>query len=70
MIVKQSQIIFFFFFFHWLKDVDEKLKHEIDFFMKNNRSLAEDKIKNEMKQWLSKYKHGKNIHKHHIQENE
>ena len=51
MIVKQSQIIFFFFFFfHWLKDIDEKLKHEIDFFMKNNRSLAEDKIKNEMKQ--------------------
>ena len=46
------------------------LKHEIDFFMKNNRSLPEDKIKNQMKQWLSKYKHGNNIHKHHIQENE
>ena len=50
MIVKKSQIIFFFFFFHWFKDADENLEHEIDFFMKNNRALAEDKIKNQMKQ--------------------
>ena len=47
MIVKKSQIVFF---FHWFNDVDEMLKREIDFFMKNNRSLPEDEIKNQMKQ--------------------
>ena len=47
MIVKRSQNIFF---FDWLKDVDENLKHKIDIFMKINRSLAENKIKSEMKQ--------------------
>ena len=37
---------------------------EIEFIIKNNRSLAENKIKNEIKQLLLKYKHGNNIYEH------
>ena len=33
--------------FDWPKYVDENLKHEIEFIMKNNESLAENKIKND-----------------------
>ena len=56
--------------FHLPKDVDENLKHEIEFIIKNNESLAENKIKNEMEQLLSKYKHENNIHEHRKQQNE
>ena len=32
--------------------------------LKINESLAENKLKNEIEQILSKYKHGNNIHEH------
>ena len=32
-------------FFYWVKNVDENLKHEIEFIIKSNGSLAENKIK-------------------------
>ena len=35
----------FYFDCDWSKDVDENLKHEIEFIIKNNESLAENKIK-------------------------
>ena len=44
--------------FDWPKNADENLKHII----KSNESLAENKIKNEIEQLFSKYKHGNNIH--------
>ena len=50
--------------FNWPKYVDENLKHEIEFIIKSNESLAENKIKNEIEQSLSKYKNGNNIHEH------
>ena len=40
----------FYFYFDWPKDVDENLKHEIEFIIKNNESLAENIIKNKIKQ--------------------
>ena len=45
------------------------LKHEIEYIIKINESLAENKMKNETKQ-LSKYKHGNNIDEHGKQQNE
>ena len=54
----------FCFNFDWLKDVDENLKHEIEFIIKINESFAENKIKNEIEQSLLKYRHGSNIHEH------
>ena len=51
-------------------DVDENLKNEIEFIIKSNESLAENKIKNEIEQLLFKYKHGNNIHEHGKQQNE
>ena len=36
------------------KDVDDNLKHEIEFAIKSNESLAENKIKKEMEQLLLK----------------
>ena len=38
------------------------MKHDIEFIMKSNKSLVENKIKNEIDQPLLKYKHGNNIH--------
>ena len=35
----------FYFDFDWPKDVDENLKHEIEFIVKSNESLAENKLK-------------------------
>ena len=32
----------------WSKDVHENLKHEIQFIVKSNESLADNKIKNEI----------------------
>ena len=52
----------FYIHFDWPKNVDENLKHKIKFIIKSNESLAENKIKNETEQLLSKYKHGNNIH--------
>ena len=52
------------------KNVDENLKHEIDFIIKNNESLAENKIKNEIEQLLLKYKRASNIHERGKQQNE
>ena len=43
------------------KDVDENLKCEIEFIIKNNESLAEIIIKSKIEQLLLKYKHGNNI---------
>ena len=46
----------FYFNFHWPKDVDENLKHEIGFIRKSNKSLPENKIKNKVEQLLLKDK--------------
>ena len=53
-----------YFNFHWPKDFDENLKHEIEFVIKINESLAVIKIKLETEQLLLKYKNGNNIHEH------
>ena len=45
--------------FNWSKG---NSKHKIEVIIKVNESLAENKIKNEIEQLLSKYKHGNNIH--------
>ena len=50
--------------FDWPKDVDEKLKNEVEFIIKSNEFFAENKIKNEIEQLLLKYNYGKNIHEH------
>ena len=46
----------FCFNFDWPKDVDENMKHETEFIIKNNQSLAENKIKNEIEQKKRKKK--------------
>ena len=38
----------FYFDFDWPKDVDENLKHETEFIIKSNESLAASKIKNKI----------------------
>ena len=60
----------FCFDFDWPKDIDENLKDEIEFIIKSNESLAENKIKSEIEQLLVKYKHGNNIHENGQQQNE
>ena len=40
------------------------MKHETEFIIKSNESLAENGIKKEIEQLLSKYKYGNNIHEH------
>ena len=52
------------------KDVDENLKRETEYIIKSNEFLAENKMKNEIKQILLKYKQGNNIHEHGKQQNE
>ena len=52
------------FHFDLPKDVGNNLKHEIYFITKHNELFPEHKIKNEIRQLLSKYKHGSNIHEH------
>ena len=54
----------------WPIVVDENVKHEIEFMIKNNESLAKNKIRNDIEQLLLKYKHGNSIHKHGKQQNE
>ena len=53
-------------------DVDENLNHEIEFIIRSNEGLAENKMKNEIQQLSLKYKHRNNIHahKHRNQQNE
>ena len=51
------------------KDVDESLKHEIEFTIKSNESLAENKIKKETEQLLLKQKHRNKVHEHGKQQN-
>ena len=41
----------FYFDFDWPKDVDENLKHETEFTIKNYKSLTENKIKDEMEKY-------------------
>ena len=59
----------FYFSFEWPKDVDKNLRRKIEFIIKGNEYLAENKIKNEIEQLLSKYKHGNNIDEHGKQQN-
>ena len=59
----------FLFNFDQSKYVDENLKHEIEFIIKSNESLAENKIKNKIEQLL-KYNHGNNIYEHGKQQSE
>ena len=59
----------FYFDFDQPKDVDQNLKHKTEFIIKSNESLAENKIKSETEQLLSKYKNGNKIHQHEKQLN-
>ena len=52
------------------KDVDENVKHEIEFTIKSNKYLAEKKTGSEIEQLLLQYKHGNDIHEHGKQQNE
>ena len=52
----------FCFRFDFPKDLDEKLRCEIEFIIKGNESLAGNKIKNEVEQLLLKYKDGHNTY--------
>ena len=54
----------------WPKHDDENLKHEIEFIIKSNESLAENKITTSIEQLLLKYKHGNNIREHGKQQSE
>ena len=56
--------------FDWPKNTDGNLKHDVEFHMKSNESLAEHKIKNETERFVLKYKHGNNIYEHRKQKNE
>ena len=55
--------------FDYSKYVDDTLKHSIEFIIKSNESLAQNKIKNKIKQLLLTYKTGNNIHEHGKQQN-
>ena len=52
----------FYFGFDLPKDIDQNLKHKIEFFIKSNESLARNKIKNEIEQLMLKYKDENDIH--------
>ena len=41
----------FYFYFDWPKDVDENLKHKIEFIIKSNESFVESKMKNEIEHY-------------------
>ena len=59
----------FCFNFDWPNNVHKNFKHEIEFIIKSNESLAENKIKNEIEQLLLRQKHGNNIPEHGKQQN-
>ena len=67
-VIREPKTLYF--DFDWPENVDENLKHEIEFIRKSNQFLAENKIKNEIEQLLSKYKHGNNIHEQRKQQKE
>ena len=67
-VIKDSKT--FYFNFAWPKDVDENLKLEIEYIIKSNESLPENKIKNKIEQLFSKFEHGNNTHEHGKQQNE
>ena len=46
------------------------MNHEIEFIIKSNESLAENKIKNEIEQLMLKYKHGNNMNMENSKKNE
>ena len=52
------------------KDVDDYLKHKIEFAIKINESLPQNKIKNVTEQSLLKNKHGNNIYEYRKKLNE
>ena len=60
----------FCFDFDWPKDVDENLKLEIEFIIKRNESLVENKIKREIEKLLLKWTNRNNIYEHEKQQNE
>ena len=60
----------FYFDFDCPKDANKNLKHEIEFIIKSNESSTENKIKDETKQLLLKYKHGSDINEHGKQQKE
>ena len=49
------------------KSFDKNLKHEIEFIIKSNESLAENKAKNKIEQYCP---NRKDIHEHEKQQNE
>ena len=63
-VIRDPKLIFD---FDWPKDVHKNL---IDFIIKSNESLPENKIKNKIEQLLSRYKHRNYIHEHEKQQNE
>ena len=69
MIVKRDPKTFCF-NFDFPRNVDENSMNEIEFIIKSNESLAENKIKNDIEQLLLKYKNENNIHKHKKQLNQ
>ena len=54
----------FCFNFDCQNDVDKDLKHEIEFIIKSNEPLAENKIKSKIEQLLLTYKNGNKICEH------
>ena len=60
----------FCFNFDWPKDVDENLKHAVEFIIKSNESLADNIIKNKIAQLLLKYQHGNSIYEYGKQQKE
>ena len=63
-VIRDPKLIFD---FDWPKDVHKNL---IDFIIKSNESLPENKIKNKIEQLLSRCKHQNYIHEHEKQQNE
>ena len=59
----------FYFDTDWLKDIDENLKYKIEFIIKLNEFLAENKIKTKTKQLFLKHKDKDNNHDQEKQQN-
>ena len=73
-IIEENMIVIrdpktFYFNFDFPKDVNKNLIYEIEFIVKSNESLAENKIKNETEQLFLKYKNRNNIHEYRKQQN-
>ena len=60
----------FCFNFDWPKYVAENLKYEIEFIIKSDESVVENKIKTRFNNIVLKYKLGNNIHEQRKQQNE